>query len=193
MESAQTSALNKRMYLVSSSMPVEGFENFIQAVRTKPNMGHVRFLFDLDKTGGDYSHIFQKDLVLSILKNGQWLTSVNQSINYKDNVTNRMSSQDSSNNKQYLSLNLEDETLGVQISNNNIGNIDYSGIDNSGKKIMGLAQIDVDSSNIKIDPIFAWEIPESWSLQDAVTVPHAYLSVSNSEITQVCEILLLKY
>lgn len=176
---------NRPVYLVCSSMPVEGFEYFIREIRQQPDMQNVRFLFNLDKYNGDLSSVFRKNLIISILKNGKLSTSIHQSIKYRSNENSKTFSKECNQNRtiQYISLNLEDETINPSIKDNTVGNIDYSGIDSDGKRIMGLARIDEGSSEIKLDPIFQWELPEKWSLIEGATVPHAFLSVSETFYT----------
>lgn len=43
---------------------------------------------------------------------------------------------------------------------------------------MGLATLDKDTYKLELDPILNWEVPESWSLEDAATIPYAYAAVS---------------
>lgn len=173
---------NRPVYLSCSSMPSEGFEYFIREMREQPHMQNVRFLFNLDNFKGDLSPVFRKNLVLSILKNGQLSTGIHQSIKYRSDENSKTFSKESEQNRliQFISLNLEDETINPLIKDNTVGNIDYSGIDSDGNRIMGLARFDEDSSEIMVDPIFKWIVPESWSLNEAATVPHAFLSVSET-------------
>lgn len=81
-------------------------------------------------------------------------------------------------NIQFVSVNLLDETL---LSENTdkveLGNIDYSGINSSGQKVMGLARLDKDTYKFVPDPVLSWKVPDGWTLEDAVTIPHAYVSV----------------
>lgn len=161
-------------------MPVEGYEYFVREVRQRQNMQNVRFLFNLDNFKGDSKPIFQKDLLISILKNGTLYTNVHHCLKYKKIETSEDKSEINKNALlQYLSLNLGDDTIDPLIEvKNTIGNLDYSGIDERGNRVMGLAHLDQDTSQIRVDPIFKWEVPTNWALQDSATVPHAYLSVS---------------
>jgi fatty acid synthase len=51
---------------------------------------------------------------------------------------------------------------------------EYSGIDASGKRVMGLLKNSGFSNICIADRDLAWEIPEKWSLEDAATVPCVY-------------------
>ncbi|XP_041972481.1 fatty acid synthase-like [Aricia agestis] len=52
--------------------------------------------------------------------------------------------------------------------------IDFSGLANSGSRVMGLLHGDVLSSKINVNPELLLPVPEYWSLEDAATVPLAY-------------------
>lgn len=169
----------KQFYLVSSSIPVQGFDYFIRKFRKQPHMENVHFLFNFGQPAEDFKQAFNKNLIVSILKNGKFHTMIHQSVKYKKEEISTFFPKNADQMKriQYFSLNLWDETADQSICNNKIGNIDYSGYDESGKQVMGLAQID-DLCQTRIDPVFAWEVPETWSLPGAATTTHAYLSVS---------------
>lgn len=54
----------------------------------------------------------------------------------------------------------------------------YSGIDRSGKRIMGISINNHEElSNLCIpDSTLTWIIPKDWNLEDAATVPRAYVT-----------------
>lgn len=58
-----------------------------------------------------------------------------------------------------------------------LGNIDYAGVAKSGKKVAGLAVLDLFTNAIVPDSELVWNVPDNWSMEDAVTVPHAYCIV----------------
>lgn len=55
--------------------------------------------------------------------------------------------------------------------------MEYSGIDDSGRRVMGLVHKGGLASNVKPHPVFVWKIPNKWNLEEAVTVPLAYVTV----------------
>lgn len=61
----------------------------------------------------------------------------------------------------------------------NIG-IEYSGITNSGKRVMGIICCEGLSLQLNCDPGFTWLVPDHWSLEDAATVPCVYATVKLS-------------
>lgn len=72
-----------------------------------------------------------------------------------------------------------DETITPKTNlKNELGNIDYAGITKTGENVMGLAYFDYDTYKFNTDSVLSWKVPDSWSLQDAVTIPHAYATVS---------------
>lgn len=52
--------------------------------------------------------------------------------------------------------------------------MEYSGLDTLGKRLMGLVEFRGLSNLCVADPELAWEIPEKWSLEEAVTIPCVY-------------------
>ncbi|KAG5889542.1 hypothetical protein JTB14_024951 [Gonioctena quinquepunctata] len=55
----------------------------------------------------------------------------------------------------------------------NIG-LEFSGITTTGKRVMGTTEYEGLSLRLYADAVFLWEIPDSWSLRDAATVPCVY-------------------
>lgn len=52
--------------------------------------------------------------------------------------------------------------------------VEYSGIDKFGKRVMGIIEYGAMANKCSSDPGITWEIPDSWSLEDAATVPYVY-------------------
>lgn len=81
-------------------------------------------------------------------------------------------------NIEYIGVNLLDETkTNKPNQKNELGNIDYGGTTKTGESVIGLASFDYDTSEIVFDPILKWNVPVSVSLQNAVSIPHAYATV----------------
>lgn len=59
-------------------------------------------------------------------------------------------------------------------SQENVIGFEYSGIDSSGKRIMGMVESRAFSNLCIVDRDLAWEIPKQWTLEDAATVPCVY-------------------
>lgn len=52
--------------------------------------------------------------------------------------------------------------------------LEYSAIDTSGLRIMGLVESRGFTNIVEVDRYLSWKIPDSWSLEDAATVPCVY-------------------
>ncbi|KAL1480337.1 hypothetical protein MTO96_051115 [Rhipicephalus appendiculatus] len=52
--------------------------------------------------------------------------------------------------------------------------LEFAGIDRHGRRVMGIVPEQGLATAVAVDPTFLWEIPETWSLQQAATVPMAY-------------------
>ncbi|XP_045461517.1 fatty acid synthase-like isoform X2 [Harmonia axyridis] len=171
--------------LVSTVMPVEGLVNFAQELRSVPNLNKVFCFFNFDKRSSEinvkdtlYQNIYRYSIGLSVLKDGVFGTYLPIPIIYKGNIQQNLSlASNVINNKtiQYLSVNPVDETIDPPMYKPvKLGNIDYSAVTSSGKRVMGLAKIDEDTFKLLPDPIFCWELPEEWTIQDGATVPNAF-------------------
>ncbi|CAJ0579052.1 unnamed protein product, partial [Mesorhabditis spiculigera] len=52
--------------------------------------------------------------------------------------------------------------------------MEFAGRLPSGKRIMGILPAQALATTVLVDPEYAWEVPEKWSLEDAATVPVVY-------------------
>ncbi|CAH0778224.1 unnamed protein product [Bemisia tabaci] len=119
-----------------------------------------------------YSEQIKRGMVINVLVNGQWGTYRRQSI-----------PQQQANLTQVLHL-LEQSVEGVSVNfvspalNTEIGHsiLDYAGNSSSGEQVVGIAQSDEQGAkSIKLDPVFQWKLQDNVNLEDAVTIPYAYL------------------
>ncbi|KAH6943563.1 hypothetical protein HPB50_024336 [Hyalomma asiaticum] len=51
---------------------------------------------------------------------------------------------------------------------------EFSGTDQTGRRVMGLVSSQALATAVAADPILLWEVPDSWTLTEASTVPLAY-------------------
>nr|XP_023013626.1 fatty acid synthase-like [Leptinotarsa decemlineata] len=83
----------------------------------------------------------------------------------------------------YSSLNFRDvlvatASLGIDLDQNatavetNLG-FEYSGITSTGRRIMGIS-VECLALQVRAHPILTWEVPETWNLREAATVPVVY-------------------
>lgn len=56
---------------------------------------------------------------------------------------------------------------------------------------MGLSRLDFDSYKLIPDEVLTWPVPEDWSLEDAVTVPHAFCGVRSIFVLSMFEKVFL--
>lgn len=62
---------------------------------------------------------------------------------------------------------------------NEYGPLEYSGLIENNKMVMGITSFQQMHSRINYDPLLVWPVPSTWSLEDATTVPLAYAMVSS--------------
>ncbi|EEZ97866.2 fatty acid synthase [Tribolium castaneum] len=180
-------AKKNSVYLVSSLVPTEGMRNFVEELLSTPKMSNVRVLFALDRRIGNVNvkdpqlqEIFKLDLVLTVIKDGTLGSVLPVPLKLKTNIQNNFGITSNAIKDKvinYVGINLKDETiLPVSEKKKELGNIDYSGVGTNGQKVMGLAQLDTDLCQLVPDSILSWNVPDKWSLEEAATIPHAYVS-----------------
>ncbi|KAL3209003.1 hypothetical protein MRX96_038383 [Rhipicephalus microplus] len=52
--------------------------------------------------------------------------------------------------------------------------MEFSGIDRDGRRVMGIVPAQGLATSVAVNPTFLWDVPETWSLQQAATVPMVY-------------------
>ncbi|XP_075724817.1 fatty acid synthase-like isoform X2 [Rhipicephalus microplus] len=65
-------------------------------------------------------------------------------------------------------------THGTPVTRDSILGIEFSGRDDQGRRVMGLVNGDALATAVAAKPDFLWEVPESWTLEEAATVPAVY-------------------
>ncbi|XP_037571297.2 LOW QUALITY PROTEIN: fatty acid synthase-like [Dermacentor silvarum] len=55
--------------------------------------------------------------------------------------------------------------------------LEFSGRDPKGRRVMGIVTSDAMATAVAADPDMLWEVPESWTLEEASTVPAVYSTV----------------
>lgn len=178
---------NQSVFLISTILPTEGYLNFVHELRSVPNMTNLRVLFVPDKKVNEinvkdpiYQNIFQQDLYLTIVKDNSINAYLPIPLPLKDNVSNNFHVTNNivkNVNVNYIGINVVDETMGVKDSNKKeeLGNIDYSGVTTNGQRVMGFATWNRETSKLNADSILQWEVPEKMTIEDAATIPNAYV------------------
>ncbi|KAK9880938.1 hypothetical protein WA026_013269 [Henosepilachna vigintioctopunctata] len=52
--------------------------------------------------------------------------------------------------------------------------LEFSGRNSHGKRVMGMVEAKSLATTVLSDPLFLWEVPEKWSLEEAATIPVVY-------------------
>lgn len=176
------------IYLFSTAIPTEGIPNFIQEVRKLSTATEIHFHFILDKRtdlspNDNFSHnLFKSNLISTVYKDGNVCAPIRVPLDFKEKTKNDLNIRPNSIKDltlHYISVNLRDDTLlppGEIV--NEPGNIDYVGVTSDGRAVTGLARFDPDTNEIIPDDVLCWDVPNGWSYEDAVTIPHAYACVS---------------
>ncbi|XP_065222314.1 fatty acid synthase-like [Planococcus citri] len=166
---------------------VETTDQSLILSRRKPYR-NTQFLYILDNSAPTfaidnpiYQNQIAKDLPVLIFKDGQWGTYRNLKCEDNDNVFKEfdlVSPQDlhlQAVDTMYLNYDYQDISTDEksQIREYEYG-LEFSGISESGKRVMGLGYYNPLESLQNPDPLLTWEVPKSWSLEDAVTVPLLY-------------------
>ncbi|XP_050524470.1 fatty acid synthase-like isoform X2 [Daktulosphaira vitifoliae] len=74
---------------------------------------------------------------------------------------------------KYLGLNHKSTVIDDSIEDE-LGPVEYSGITKNGKAVMGILSCIKSKNEMIYEDILTWPVPETWSLENAVTVPLAY-------------------
>lgn len=69
-----------------------------------------------------------------------------------------------------------EETSGNLAMADSFLGLEFSGRDPLGRRVMGTVPRHGMATVVPVDPAFLWEVPESWSLAEASTIPVAYLT-----------------
>lgn len=123
--------------------------------------------------------ILERDLYVSVLKDGSYGSYLPIPIDFLHNIPKRtpgVGTLISNKNLQYIGINVDDETLTKEKHEVGLGNIDYAGVNENNEVLVGLAKMDRDTCDLIPDPVLHWKIPQRWSIEDGCTIPHAYTS-----------------
>ncbi|KAJ8950730.1 hypothetical protein NQ318_011221 [Aromia moschata] len=85
----------------------------------------------------------------------------------------------------YASLNFKDVMIATAKLQNHLDipvptvpdvviGFEYAGVTLGGRRVMGLTQLEALSLQLQTDPTFTWDVPDSWTLEEAATVPCVY-------------------
>ncbi|CAF4521555.1 unnamed protein product, partial [Rotaria magnacalcarata] len=74
----------------------------------------------------------------------------------------------------YASLNFRDIMLGYLKMQGCLLGLEFSGLDSSGQRVMGLLSAKGLATKVAIDKRYSWRVPANWTLEQAATIPVVY-------------------
>ncbi|VVC44020.1 Acyl transferase/acyl hydrolase/lysophospholipase,Acyl transferase,Malonyl-CoA [Cinara cedri] len=180
---------NELICIVSKSEPLDDIVTHVKNILVKYKSPKLRFVFIFDSNAPEiesnklfYTNELRKDLIVNIYKNGGW--GCYKNIFFQDLKTNTMATKvpvienilNNSTNEltiKYLGLNFKDLLIEAH-TEDELELFKYSGIAEGNERVMGIFFFNQSSYQINYDEAFAWPVPTTWQLDDAVTVPLAY-------------------
>ncbi|RLU24505.1 hypothetical protein DMN91_002594, partial [Ooceraea biroi] len=158
-----------RIILVGEKDPECGLLGFVNCLRKEPGGELIRGVFIQDETAPDfslqeplYAQQLELDLIINVLHPGKVWGS------YRHLPVDPLAL------KPVYHAFVNQLVPGDLSSLNWLQGFEYVGIDNAGRRIMGICENRCISNMQQIDRKLCWSIPEEWTLQDAATVPIAY-------------------
>ncbi|XP_062548539.1 fatty acid synthase-like [Armigeres subalbatus] len=132
----------------------------------------------LPKTEAVRGHCYANNLTRGDLSSMMWFTGA---LNEKDFVPNKV-------RVSYCSLNFRDVMMATgRLSSDVMSShrleedcdlgYEFSGVMEDGRRVMGVLPSGSLSSMVEADPCLTWPVPDSWSLEEACTVPIVYGTV----------------
>ncbi|CAH0714556.1 unnamed protein product, partial [Brenthis ino] len=195
-----TIPLSQKVYLLASYPLVKGLKSLIKEWRNERKV-YLTIIHQDEWDDKLLNEILFKDLVTNIYKNsvwgGEYILPLEETSTPKHNIMlkcARAGDFDSiywieapqkydggiNVDVHYAGINLVylKEEAGIINSYNTDGQrafkVDFSGITETGNRVMGIVPDQVISTQVKAQPELLWPVPDHWSLEDAATVPLAY-------------------
>ncbi|XP_072160808.1 fatty acid synthase [Bemisia tabaci] len=176
---------NEKLVLVFNRPSFKNPEGMIRKILRKAGKTNYRFLFLLDDhtipfslNESFYLEQLEKGVVVNVLKNGKWGgyygTPISKPV--PENVAKILPHFDQASEEvdlHYIGLNpsgLHNMTKGSPAIS------DYSGVTAAGAHVIGIAHKNEGfESNIRLDSIFQWTVSKDLPLDEAASLPSAYL------------------
>lgn len=179
------------VYVVTNGEPYSGVGTFVRSTELTFGVPFIRYVFLLDNSAPTFSPSspfyaaqLSQDLKVNIAMESRWgtyryflmmdrITSVTSQY---QNMTQLPKFSLGDVDVKYLSVNL----CGLNVDNNvddkcKLSHVEYSGVTQSGDRVMGLVEYQPANDLITPDSVFTWNVPCSWTLEDAATVPLSYI------------------
>ncbi|RVE53445.1 hypothetical protein evm_002015, partial [Chilo suppressalis] len=195
---------NHKLLVLSSYPPVPGVKDLVEKWRKESILNDVYLVMVKCSKSEDENQVElpELDLAVNILDEGIWggeyylpledKTSVSPYITLRSKCIGDLDSLSWVEMPEpeprgipvtvhYAGLNSVDsmKTMGTGgVKKGDIENIsygmDFSGVTNSGARVMGLVESGAASTLVMARPELLWPVPKHWTLEDAATVPAAY-------------------
>nr|CAD7429676.1 unnamed protein product [Timema monikensis] len=179
---------SSRVYVVTNSKPQRKVRTLIQEICKETKAKKLRYVLLIDKNAPDfcltkdiYQHQLQQDLLFNFYVDGSWGSFQQLPINALPEASLHISVLPTLRIKHiqinFVGLNLRDSSIhddSKEMGINDVGHLEIAGVTDDGRRVMSVVQNNEDVSQKYLDTYLTWDIPDSWSLEDAVTVPLAY-------------------
>ncbi|KPJ07769.1 Fatty acid synthase [Papilio machaon] len=188
-----------KLLIITSYPPIDGLKELVQKWRKDRNQIYVVMINHKIAEDQTIDQLPNLDLAFNVLDNGQWCgeftVPLQQKLSTAHNVTLQSSRIGDFNslhwvempnskgpgvkvNVHYAGINNTDikRCSGIipRVGKENCFGMDFSGVTESGERVMGVLPSGALSSHVLADPKLLWPVPEHWTLEEAATVPLAY-------------------
>ncbi|XP_035437568.2 fatty acid synthase [Spodoptera frugiperda] len=195
----------RKLVLVSERQPNSGFIGMVKKLREEYGNKIALIVVDdyhvenFNTEAAVFKDQIQKKLSINIFKKGHWGGYYNipspKETNIRSVALTSTSTGDLDGLKwvevpqlpacntmvqvSYVGLSNEDanNAIGTSLTPTEGFGKEFSGININGERVMGLLPENALRSVVEADPDLLWPVPEHWSLEDAATVPLAYVNV----------------
>nr|CAD7458392.1 unnamed protein product [Timema tahoe] len=186
---------NKRVYVVIKTKAPVDVKTLIQQLSKEPKADKLRYIFILDENAPTFSlsediylQQLQQDLLCNVYSKGSWGSFLQLPFDEINEVPISLGLLPAlrleSIQINCVGLNLRDPSVSESVQEkkiDDIGNLDLSGKLCDGTRIMCIVKNTRDMIENSLDSYLTWDVPESWNLEEAATVPWAYSLLSRKQ------------
>ncbi|XP_063239176.1 fatty acid synthase-like isoform X3 [Bacillus rossius redtenbacheri] len=180
--------LSTKQYVVAENSSLAEVKAFIADISNEKYRitRSCRFVFVVDReappfspTDNFYAEQLSLDLAVNIYYKGAWgsLVDLQESISpvaANTSVGKLVSSLRVKDLEwSYVGVNLRNKKTG-KMEDDRVSTLDLSGRSPAGQHVMCVARVSSQCGQATTEPYLKWPVPQSWSLEDAATVPFAY-------------------
>ncbi|KAK4878861.1 hypothetical protein RN001_011367 [Aquatica leii] len=188
---------NQKVLVLAENDPINGVLGFVNClIREHRRPDKIKCVFipkntnHLKLTDENVHNQVKKDLVMNVFKDEVWGSYRNLALETEEIITTKnialrndlqwiaapdcVGRNDSKILVYYASVFVEN--LRFSPHKRLVPMVEFSGIDKNGKQVMGFANEKPLTSTAQADCLLLWNVPRTWSLEQAATVPEAYLT-----------------